>query len=150
METLRRLHWIMSCHKAAKLFKEKHGLELYAFGELEFFLLGEQSSNLFPSKKQAHYHATAPFFKSGIILNEMVRYISQITNAVKYAHSEVGFVESTRSDIEEIRGKSGEQLEIEFLPTPIEEAADNLVLARWLIRNVALQTWICCYFYSKD
>jgi len=136
-------------HKSANLFKEKHGLELYALGELEFFLLGDQSSNLFPSKRQAHYHATAPFFKSGIILNEMVRYISQITNAVKYAHSEVGFVESTRSNIDEIRDKSGEQLEIEFLPTPIEEAADNLVLARWLIRNVAYKHGYAATFTPK-
>ncbi|MCK5032190.1 MAG: glutamine synthetase [Calditrichia bacterium] len=136
-------------HKAAKMFKEKHGLELYALGELEFFLLGEQSSKLFPSKKQAHYHATAPFFKSGVILIEMVRYISQITNAVKYAHSEVGFIESTRSNIEEIRDKYGEQLEIEFLPTPIEEAADNLVLARWLIRNIAFKHGCVATFTPK-
>jgi len=136
-------------HKSANFFKEKHGLELYALGELEFFLLGDKSSSLFPSKRQAHYHATAPFFKSGIILNEMVRYISQITNAVKYAHSEVGFVESTRSDIEEIRNKSGEQLEIEFSPTPIEEAADNLVLARWLIRNVAYKHGCAATFTPK-
>lgn len=136
-------------HKAANLFKQNHGLELYALGELEFFLLGDQTSKLFPSKKQAHYHATAPYFKSGAILNEMVRYISQITNAVKYAHSEVGFVESTRSDIEEIRGKSGEQLEIEFLPTPVEEAADNLVLARWLIRNVAYKHGFAATFTPK-
>jgi len=135
--------------KSAKLFKDKHGFDLYALGELEFFLLGDQSSNLFPSKRQAHYHATAPFFKSGIIMNEMVRYISQITNAVKYAHSEVGFVESTRSNIEEIRGKSGEQLEIEFLPTPIEESADNLVLARWLIRNVAYKHGCAATFTPK-
>ena len=136
-------------HKASQLFTKKHGLELYALGELEFFLLGEKSSNLFPSKKQAHYHATAPYFKSGAILNEMVRYISQITNAVKYAHSEVGFVERTRSDTEEIRDKSGEQLEIEFLPTPVEEAADNLVLARWLIRNVAFKHGYVATFTPK-
>jgi glutamine synthetase len=136
-------------HKAANLFTKKHGLELYALGELEFFLLGDRTSTLFPSKKQAHYHATAPFFKSGIILNEMVKYISQITNAVKYAHSEVGFVESTRSNIEEIKEKSGEQLEIEFLPTPIEEAADNLVLARWLIRNVAYKHGFVATFTPK-
>ena len=67
----------------------------------------------------------------------MVHHLTQITGAVKYAHSEVGFVGNIRSDIEEIKGKSGEQLEIEFLPTPVEEAGDNLVLGRWLIRNIA-------------
>lgn len=134
---------------AAQNFKNKHKLELYALGELEFFLLGEQASKLFPSKKQAHYHATAPFLKSGSILNEMVKYISQITGSIKYAHSEVGFVEHTRSDIDEIKDKQGEQLEIEFLPTPVEDAADNLVLARWLIRNIAYKNGFVATFTPK-
>jgi glutamine synthetase len=46
-------------------------------------------------------------------------------------------VESVRSDLEEIAGKQAEQLEVEFLPAPVEDAADFLVLARWIIRNVA-------------
>ena len=40
-----------------------------------------------------------------------------------------------RSNIQEIKGKRAEQLEVEFLPTPIDEMGDHLVLARWLIRN---------------
>ena len=56
----------------------------------------------------------------------MMRYISQITGAIKYAHSEVGYIESVQSDIDELKGKSAEQLEIEFLPTPIEDAGDAL------------------------
>jgi glutamine synthetase len=70
-------------------------------------------------------------------LNKIVHHISQITGAVKYAHSEVGYVESVRSDLEEIKGKQAEQLEVEFIPTPVEETGDHLVLARWLIRNIA-------------
>ncbi|MCB9087455.1 MAG: hypothetical protein H6628_03990 [Calditrichae bacterium] len=42
-----------------------------------------------------------------------------------------------RSNLEEIKDKHAEQMEIEFLPAPLEEAGDILVLARWLIRNVA-------------
>ena len=34
--------------KASKLLKEKTGLELYALGELEFFLIGEEPTKLFP------------------------------------------------------------------------------------------------------
>jgi len=124
-------------HRAARLFRDRTGLELHALGELEFFLLSDMGQPIFHSVKQRGYHASAPFLKSGTILDEMVRAISQITGAVKYAHSEVGYVESVRSDIDEIRGKQAEQLEIEFLPTPVEETGDVLVLSRWLIRNVA-------------
>jgi glutamine synthetase len=124
-------------YNANQLFEKNTGLELYALGELEFFLLSPIDKSIFPSPKQRGYHASAPFVKTGEILNEMVRYITQITGSVKYAHSEVGYVENVRSDLTEIKNKQGEQLEIEFLPTPVIETADNLVLARWLIRNVA-------------
>jgi len=123
--------------KAVTLFHRNTGLDLYALGELEFFLLSDLGPNTYPAPKQKGYHGSGPFIKSGQILNEMVHHISQITGAVKYAHSEVGFVESVRSDLEEVRGKRAEQLEVEFLPRPAEEMADHLVLSRWLIRNIA-------------
>jgi glutamine synthetase len=106
-------------------------------GELEFFLLSHPQVKIYPAQKQGGYHASSPFMKGGEILDEMVHHLAQMTGAVKYAHSEVGSVESIHSDIEEIRGRRAEQQEIEFLPTVVEDAADNLVLGRWLIRNVA-------------
>ena len=136
-------------HNASEMFRKNTGMELHAMGELEFFLLSERTPPIYVSSKQRGYHATGPFVKSGLVLDEMVRYISQITGAVKYAHSEVGYVESVRSDLEEIAGKQAEQLEIEFLPTPIEEAADDLVLARWLIRNVAYRHGCVATFTPK-
>jgi glutamine synthetase len=126
-------------HNASASFKKNTGAELYAMGELEFFLVSDPGMRMYNAAKQRGYHASAPFVKTGLILDEMVRYITQITGAVKYAHSEVGYVESVRSDLDEIKGKQAEQLEIEFLPTPVEDAADSLVLARWLIRNVAFR-----------
>lgn len=126
-------------HNANSFFQKNTSLELYAMGELEFFLLSDSSSRIYDASKQRGYHAASPFVKAGKIVNEMVRLITQITGAVKYAHSEVGYIESVRSNHDEIRGKEAEQLEIEFIPTPIEETGDHLVLARWLIRNTAYQ-----------
>ncbi len=136
-------------HRANQIFRNNTSLELYALGELEFFLLSDPQVNLYPSQRQRGYHAAAPFIKSGEILNEMVRYITQLTGSVKYAHSEVGFVQSVRSDIEELKGKRAEQLEIEFLPTPVEDAADNLLLGRWIIRNVAYRHGCVATFTPK-
>jgi len=136
-------------HNAAQLFRRDTGTDLYALGELEFFLLSDLPTHLYPAAKQRGYHASAPFVKSGVVLNEMMRYISQITGAIKYAHSEVGYIESVRSDLDEIKGKSAEQLEIEFLPAPIEDAGDALVLARWLIRNVAYKHGCVATFAPK-
>lgn len=135
--------------KAAALFRENTGLDLYALGELEFFLVGDGSTPAYLSAKQRGYHASAPFMKSGGLLDEMVRHIAQITGAVKYAHSEVGYVESIRSDLEEIKEKQAEQLEIEFLPTPVEDTGDVLVMARWLIRNIAYRRGCVATFTPK-
>jgi glutamine synthetase len=123
--------------KAAELFRRSTGCELWALGELEFFLLSDPVSNIYPLPKQRGYHASAPFVKAGAVLDEMVHHLTQITGAIKYAHSEVGCVDAVRSDLPELKGKSAEQLEVEFLPAPIEDAGDYLVLARWLIRNIA-------------
>ena len=48
-----------------------------------------------------------------------------------YGHSEVGNFT--------IDGKNYEQNEIEFLPVPVEQAADQLMLAKWIIRNLGYQ-----------
>jgi glutamine synthetase len=135
--------------RASEFFRSKTGMDLHAMGELEFFLLSEPLSRTYQSPRQRGYHASGPFIKTGVILDEMVRCVAQITGAVKYAHSEVGYVDSVRSDLEEIRAKQAEQMEIEFLPAPIEEAADALVLSRWLIRNVAYRHGAVATFTPK-
>jgi glutamine synthetase len=135
--------------RAEARFRERSGLELRAMGELEFFLMSEKDDGLYNGHKQQGYHGSSPFIKSGPILNEMVRAIAQITGAVKYAHSEVGFIESVRSDLEEIKDRRGEQLEIELLPRPVVEMGDSIVLARWLIRNVAYRHGCVATFTPK-
>ena len=124
-------------YRADKLFQKKTGLVLKALGELEFFLISPREPEIFHLERQQGYHESAPFIKSGDILNEMVHHIAQITGAVKYSHSEVGSIDHIESDLLELRGKKAEQLEIEFLPKTVQEMADALVIGRWIIRNVA-------------
>lgn len=136
-------------HNAVALFRRQTGFSLYGLGELEFFLLSDQPAALYPNARQHGYHATAPFVKSGAMVREMAQRLSEMTGLVKYAHSEVGGIDRVRSDLEEIRGKHAEQMEIEFLPAPLEEAGDMLVLARWLIRNVAYRHGCIATFAPK-
>jgi len=137
-------------HNANKLFEKNTGLELYALGELEFFLLSDPEENgAYPLERQKAYHACAPFVKSGVIINEMVEHISRITGSIKYFHSEVGHIEKLGSHMKEIDGKRGEQWEIEFLPMPIEEAADSLMIAKWIVRNVAMKYGCVATFAPK-
>jgi len=124
-------------HRAYELFRKNTDLELYGLGEVEFYLLSPPSTPNYQAPRQKGYHGSSPFIKTGSILNEMVRHVAQIAGPVKYAHSEVGVIENVHSNLEEIKGKKGEQMEIEFLPVPMEDASDGLVLTRWLIRNIA-------------
>jgi glutamine synthetase len=130
-------------------FRHATGLELHALGELEFFLLREGITEHFMPQRQTGYHASSPFFKSGDVVNEMVRLIAQITGAVKYAHAEVGFIDSLRSDRPELAGLRGEQHEIELLTRPIDEMGDFVALAKWIVRNVAFRRGMLATFAPK-
>jgi len=134
---------------ASDLFRKTSGLEMCALGELEFYLLSDPGPKTYPVQKQRGYHGSAPYLRSGPVLDEIVREISRITGAVKYAHGEVGFIESVHSDTEEIRGKRAEQLEVEFLPRPVEEMGDDLIIGRWLIRNIAFRRGMVATFTPK-
>jgi glutamine synthetase len=134
--------------KAFDFFLENTGFELHCLGELEFFLISAKEQNIFPLEKQG-YHESSPFVKSGGILNEMIRFLAQMTGAVKYAHCENGSIDCLQSDLEEIKGKRAEQLEVEFQSKPAAEMADHLVLGRWLIRNVAYQHGCVATFLPK-
>lgn len=136
-------------NKAYHLFKKNTGYDLHCLGELEFFLISEREDGLYQQKDRNNYHESSPFIKSGIILTEILRYITQITDAVKYAHSEAGYIDKIESEIDEINGKQAEQLEVEFSPRPVHEMADSLVLGRWLIRNIAYRHGCIASFAPK-
>lgn len=135
--------------RSASAFQADTGLALHAMGELEFYLFQEPCSGLYPIQVQAGYHASPPYSKASPILNEMLATISRILGSVKYAHGEVGYIPCVESDNPQLRDKQGEQVEIEFLPTPVENTGDILVLAKWLIRNIAYRHHMLAVFAPK-
>lgn len=130
-------------------FQERTGMEFHALGELEFFLVGDPGLHAYEPPRQSGYHASSPFFKYGPLVDEMARYIVQITGLVKYAHAEVGFIETVRSDRPDLAGKRAEQHEIELLTCPVEEMGDVVALSRWIIRNVAYRRGMLATFVPK-
>lgn len=67
--------------------------------------------------------------------------IAQSGGQIKYGHSEVGNFS--------MNGKIYEQNEIEFLPTNVEDAADQLVIAKWIMRTLAWQYGVTITFAPK-
>jgi len=114
--------------KAQRSLKARTGLTMEALGELEYYLFSEIDS-IYPIVEQKGYHESHPFSKWGLVRREAMQVISEMGGAIKYGHAEVGNIIS--GDLEMV------QHEIEFLPVPIEDAADQLVMAKWAIREVA-------------
>ncbi|MCL2727208.1 MAG: glutamine synthetase family protein [Bacteroidales bacterium] len=126
--------------KAHTLFKQQTGLSFEAMGELEFYVIGP-SDPLFPTPNQRGYHESAPFNKFEAFRCEAIHLIAQAGGQIKYGHSEVGSFE--------LDGTTYEQNEIEFLVDSPETAADQLVVAKWIIRSLAHQYGLHVTFAPK-
>ncbi len=135
--------------RAAQTLQQKHDYDLWALGELEFYLVGDQEDELYPMPAQGGYHASEPFSRYLGIVKEMLEIIADITGHVKYGHSEVGTIRNIESNEPSLKGKYAEQFEVEFLPAPIEWAADYLSLAKYIVRNVAAEYDLLATFAPK-
>lgn len=114
--------------KACDAFRKVTGMEFQAMGELEYYVIAPDK-NIYPATDQKGYHESAPYAKTNDFRTLCMSYIAQTGGKIKYGHSEVGNFT--------LDGMVYEQNEIEFLPVYAEEAADQLMLAKWVIRNLA-------------
>lgn len=114
--------------KACEEFTRVTGFEFHAMGELEYYVISEDSG-LFHASDQKGYHESAPFAKFNDFRMECMYLIAQAGGQIKYGHNEVGNFTS--------EGLIYEQNEIEFLPISALQAADNLLIAKWIIRTLA-------------
>ena len=113
--------------KAITTLRDRQGLDFWAMGELEYYVI-KPSVDSFPAQEQHGYHESAPYAKGGNFRTRCMMLVAQSGGIIKYGHSEVG--NFTKN------GLTYEQNEIEFLPVPAEQAADELLIAKWIIRNV--------------
>ena len=126
--------------KSHEVLKEKTGLSFEVMGELEYYIIGEKDE-LFEAEDQRGYHESTPFSKWGEFRAEAMEAIAQCGGRIKYGHAEVGnFVVG---DLEY------EQNEIEFLTTNLEDAADQLVIAKWILRTLAYDYGVTVTFSPK-
>ena len=114
--------------KAHNKFKEDTGYTFKALGELEYYVMANKE-DLYPAKDQKGYHTSAPFTNWEHLRTEAIKIIAECGGKIKYGHSEVG--NFTKGD------DFFEQHEIEFLPTDVEDAADQLVIAKWVLRMLS-------------
>jgi glutamine synthetase len=115
-------------HRACEEFTRVTGMTFQAMGELEYYVIAPDD-NTYPVPDQRGYHESAPFAKFNDFRIDCMRHIAMTGGKIKYGHCEVGNFT--------LDGKVFEQNEIEFLPVDAEDAADQLMLAKWAIRNLS-------------
>ena len=114
--------------KAISHFRKTTGMNMKMMGELEYYV-NSKNEGIFPATDQKGYHESEPFAKYEGMRKEALRLIASCGAKIKYGHSEVG--NFTQGD------ESFEQHEIEFLPTDPEFAAEQLIIAKWVLRMLA-------------
>lgn len=126
--------------KACASFTKATGYKYEAMGELEYYVIANDDE-MFVAKDQKGYHESGPFSKFEEFRVECMQLIARSGGLIKYGHSEVGNFR--------LNGKIYEQNEIEFLPTTLLNAADQLVIAKWIIRNLAAKRNLNVTFAPK-
>ena len=126
--------------KASTKFTEDTGYNFKAMGELEYYLISEKS-DLYPSDDQKGYHEASPFTNWENLRTEALLVIAQCGGKIKYGHSEVGNF-STDTHMYE-------QNEIEFIPVDPEEAVEQLIISKWILRMLGKKHNVVISFAPK-
>ena len=126
--------------KAHQVLKKSTGLTLEAMGELEYYV-SYDSEGLYPVIPQMGYQESSPFSKWEWLRCEAMQAIAGVGGKIKYGHSEVGNICAGDQEME--------QHEIEFSPVPLEDAADQIVVAKWVLRMIAYKYGVTISYAPK-
>jgi len=129
--------------EAEKRLKNDTGLVLKGLAELEYYVMARQDSPvLFEGLPDRNYHDSAPFARFEALRNEALVILAEAGIDTKYAHGEVG----------RIIGKDGglfEQHEIELAVQNLTDMADNVAIAKWVLRNLCANHNMSVTFVPK-
>ncbi len=127
-------------HKAVNRFRQETGFNFKAMGELEYYVISDRE-DMYPVLDQKGYHESAPFANWEHLRLEALDSIAKCGGKIKYGHSEVG---NFKTETEEF-----EQHEIEFLPVDAEEAVEQLLISKWILRQLGKKYQVKISFAPK-
>ncbi len=127
--------------KAHEEFKRKTGYVFKAMGELEFYIISGEVDEMYTPVDQKGYHNSPPYAKFEELRKQAMQLIAQCGGKIKYGHCEVGNFTDEETFYE--------QHEIEFMPVDVEDAADQLVVAKWILRMLGHQYGVNISFAPK-
>ncbi len=109
-------------------------IDLFALGEVEYFIGRKGSERDVYGGDDRGYHATAPMVFGEGLRRRAMALLAEMGAPMKYGHSEVGYIGEDTGN-----GVIWEQHEIELDLAPLPDAADWVVLAQWVLRQLAHQ-----------
>lgn len=128
--------------RADERLRSSTGITLRALAELEFYIIAKMEAEaLFPVGADKNYHESTPFTKFEDVRNEILTTLAIVGIPTKYAHCEVGSIHEGNLLME--------QHEIEFVPQRLPKMADNVAIAKWVIRNVCMRHGVSASFVPK-
>ncbi len=126
--------------KASNKFTADTGYTFKAMGELEYYIISEKN-DLYPAKDQRGYHTAQPFTNWENLRTEALQTIAQCGGKIKYGHSEVGnFTDGALMY---------EQHEIEFIAVNAEQAVEQLIISKWILRMLGQKYGVTISFAPK-
>jgi glutamine synthetase len=125
---------------ADRMLFERTGYHMESLAELEYYMISPPSP-IYPTEQQRGYGESSPFSRTEWIRATAMHLLTRMGFQVKYGHSEVGRLTDRQTEME--------QCEIEFDLAPVEDSADAVVVARWVLRMLAAQAGITVTFAPK-
>ncbi len=125
--------------KAQKQFFKETNMKLKMMGELEFYIFGDAEEEV--ERSADGYHCAEPFTMYEELRTEAIKLIAQCGGMVRFGHAENGRFTH--------QGKHYEQHEIEFAPVNPEDASDQLVVAKWILRMLGVRYNVNVTFIPK-
>lgn len=113
---------------------------MQGMGELEYYVIYPKES-LYIATDQRGYHESMPFVKYEDLRLEALNCLKVMGASIKYAHSEVGNFSDDKYCYE--------QNEIEFLPVALDDAAIQLITAKWVLRVLGYKYGVQVSFAPK-
>lgn len=125
--------------KAQKQFLKETNMSVKIMGELEYYVFSSLKDDYLLLDNA--YHSAEPFTTHENIRVEAIKLIAQCGGMVRFGHAEIGrFIHQE---------KLYEQHEIKFAPIDPEDASDQLVIAKWILRMLGLKHQVNVTFIPK-
>ena len=121
--------------------QKETGTNLWALGEVEYFLGKHAAESDIYGADERGYHASSPFVFGQELRRKALMVLAEIGVPIKYGHSEVGYIAATEAD-----DMIWEQHEVELGLAPLPQAADGVALTQWVLRNLVHQHGMRCSF----